>query len=94
MVGTHHKNGRRKDPQKKSQWEIPQHKIIRKTKKKMERLSPERCVTGPRNTMIEKMRWEQRRNEASFELGQGRRRCCSAIHGLTELITCMPTDKR
>jgi protein-arginine kinase activator protein McsA len=33
--GSHHKNGRR-IPKEKHEWEISQHKISRKTKKKME----------------------------------------------------------
>jgi hypothetical protein len=50
---------------------MPQHKISRKAKNKMGGCSPERCITGPRNTKMEETSWGERGMEAPFEGGQG-----------------------
>jgi len=51
--------------------EIVQPKISRKTKNKMTQCHPEGCITGPRNTRMEDVRWGYRRKEVSFEGDQG-----------------------
>jgi hypothetical protein len=49
------------------QLEIPQQKISRKTKNKMEGRCPQGCITDPWNTMMEETSWRWRTMTAPFE---------------------------
>jgi hypothetical protein len=55
MGGSYNKNGRRKDPKKGSEWEIPYHKTNGKTKNLTEGCCAEGCITDIRDVrMVEK----------------------------------------
>jgi hypothetical protein len=93
----------KKGSQKSSEWEIPQHRIRRITRNKMEGRRPEGCTTDSRNTRLEESSWGWRRMEARFEGGQGSERAVVPfmdgwmdgwMDGLNFLVKLQRTQKR
>jgi hypothetical protein len=57
MDGSHHKNGRRKDPKKRFLIGKSTTQHSRKTKNKMGGSHPKGRITDPRNARMEEMSW-------------------------------------
>jgi len=57
--------------------QIPEQKISRKTKNKMEGRCPERCITDARNTRMEETRWGLKSMEVPFKGRSEHRKGCN-----------------